>query len=121
MEECYDSILASLEATLRVKLTLENLFCHLEKNAGGFMTHEERVRVEELAGSHGTPKAVSDMISILRKKDENAFFKFCDILDKSGNEIWCKKLKTMAKEAVTPRCELGHRPYHAAIDILKVT
>ena len=92
-----------------VKLTLANLFCRLEKNAGGFMTHGERVQVEELAGSQGTQRAISVMISILRRKDANAFFKFCDILDKSGNEIWCEELKSLAKasEAVTSGCELS--------------
>ena len=85
--------LVRLESELRVNLSLDGILPLLEKTEdgrGGFMTRLERMSVE---AEREDPDRASKIIGILRKKDNRAFDRFCEILCESGNEVWGKKLR----------------------------
>ena len=85
--------LVKLESELRVNLSLDGILPLLEKTedgGGGFMNRVERMWVES---ERGDLDRVSRIIGILRKKDNRAFDRFCEILCESGNEVWGKKLR----------------------------
>ena len=86
----YDDRLVEAEADMRIKLSLEGLVPLLERPAGGFMTREERIMV---TSAPNDPERVSKIISILRMKTDEDFVKFCNILDKSGNQHWIASLR----------------------------
>ena len=86
----YDDRLVQNEASLRTGLSLVGLISLLEGPAGGFMSQEERISVDS---ERSDPEKVSKIVSILRKKTDKDYLKFCDILEKSGNEHWAKMLK----------------------------
>jgi hypothetical protein len=52
-------------------------------------------KIKHLAPSD--PDKVSKIISILRKKTDDDFVKFCNILDKSGNQHWIASLRGLCK------------------------
>ena len=97
MDQHLDGVLVAMEAALRVNLSIDGILPLLEREAGGFMVKEEKMRVTSV-DREDTPERVSRMISILRKKGNNEFYRFLDILDNSGNEVWANKLR----ERVTP-------------------
>ena len=90
MCKLYDDRLVEAEADMRIKLSLEGLIPLLERPAGGFMTQEERIAVTSASTD---PEKVSKIISILRMKTDEDFVKFCNILDKSGNQHWTVSLR----------------------------
>ena len=88
--------LVKLESELRVNLSLDGILPLLEKTQdgrGGFMTRVERMSVEAEGGDLAR---ASKIIGLLRKKDNRAFDRFCEILCESGNEDWGKKLRDAA-------------------------
>ena len=91
----HDARLVEAEAEMRTKLSLEGLIPLLERPAGGFMTQEERVLVTSASTD---PEKVSKIISIIRKKTNEDFVRFCSILDKSGNEHWATCLRHVDSE-----------------------
>ena len=90
LSKIYDDRLAKYEGEMRTGISLHGLVPLLETPAGGFMTDEERIVI---TGKENDPERVSKIISILRKKTDQAYFKFCDILEKSGNEHWANQLR----------------------------
>ena len=91
--------LVELESVLRVNLSLAGIVSLLEKTQDGrrgFMTREERMSVET---EKGDPDRVSKIIETLRKKDNDAFDRFCAILKQSGNEVWEKTIREYAERA----------------------
>ena len=95
--------LVKLESELRVNLSLDGVLPLLEKTEdgrGGFMTRVERMSVE---AERGDLDRVSKIIGILRKKDNRAFDRFCEILCESGNEVWGKKLRDAVNAAAKSR------------------
>ena len=70
---------------MRTGISLHGLVPLLEVPAGGFMTQEERILV---TSKENDPEKVSTIVSILRKKTDEDYCKFCDILENSGNEHW---------------------------------
>ena len=99
--------LVELESELRVNLSLVGIIPLLEKTQdgrGGFMTRVERMSVE---AEKGDPDRVSKIIEILRKKDNNAFDRFCDILKQSGNEVWEKTIRKYAERVAAQGSEIN--------------
>ena len=97
--------LVVLESELRVNLSLDGILSLLEKTEdgrGGFMTRGERMSVE---AEKGDPDRVSKIIGILRKKDNRAFDRFCEILCESGNEVWGEKLRDALSVATKSRVD----------------
>ena len=95
--------LVMLEKELRVNLSLDGILPLLEKTEdgrGGFMTRVERMSVE---AERGDPDRVSKIIGILRKKDNRAFDRFCEMLCESGNEVWGKRLRDALNAATKSR------------------
>ena len=90
LSEIHTDHLVQIEAEMRTKLSLEGLLPLLERPAGGFMTPEERIAV---TSESSDPDKVSKIISILRKKTDGDYVKFCNILDKSGNQHWTASLR----------------------------
>ena len=88
--EIHINHLVQFEAEMRTKLSLEGLIPLLERPAGGFMTPDERIAVTNTSTD---PEKVSKIISILRKKTDGDYVKFCNILDKSGNQHWTASLR----------------------------
>ena len=100
MEQDRQDVLVKFESELRVNLSLNGVLPLLEKTQdgrGGFMTREERMSVE---AKKGDPKRVSKIIEILRKKDNDSFDRFCEILKESGNVVWGKRLREQTKRTV---------------------
>ena len=94
MEQDHQDALVKFESELRVNLSLNGILPLLEKTQGrrgGFMTREERMSVD---AEKGDPDRVSKIIEILRKKDNDSFDRFCEILKISGNEIWGNRLRS---------------------------
>ena len=97
--------LVESEKDLRVNLSLVSIVPLLEKTQdgrGGFMTREERMSVE---AEKGDPDRVSKIIEILRKKDNDAFVRFCAILKQSGNEVWENTIREYAERAAVRKSE----------------
>ena len=87
--------LVKLESELRVNLSLVGILPLLERTQdgdGGFMTREEKMSVEAISEGN-VAERVSKIIDILRKKNNDAFDRFCEILKQSGNEVWEDKLR----------------------------
>ena len=82
-----------LEFRLVDDIVLNEVIPRLETDAGGFMTKEERQSVVEAQEREGKSAAVSKIISVLKKKDREAIYKFCDILVQSGNDKLGEALK----------------------------
>ena len=79
---------------MRTGISLHGLVPLLEVPAGGFMTREERILV---TSKESDPEKVSTIISVLRKKTDKDYFKFCNILENSGNEHWAAVLRQGVK------------------------
>ena len=109
LSKVYDDRLAEYEAKMRTRISSVGLVPLLEVPAGGFMTQEERIIV---TSKENDPEKVSTIISILRKKTDKDYFKFCDILEKSGNEHWANHLRVIESpssdiEIITPEAMLS--------------
>ena len=87
--------LLRLEQELRANLNLDDLLCRLEVPAGGFMTHAERLSVEEFKGQMDQ---VSKIVKILRRKSNKEFDTFLRILKDSGNELWASMIEESAQQ-----------------------
>jgi hypothetical protein len=98
MDTYCDSALSALEAEFQVNLNMEVMFPHLETDAGGFLTHWERISLEDTYKNRGLQKAFSELINELRRKGTDAFNKFCSILVKTGQEVWSGRLYDKAEE-----------------------
>ena len=101
MDANREGALVELESVLRVKLSLVGIIPLLEKTQdgrGGFMTLEEKMLVVAIPQEYG-PQRVSKIIEILRRKDNNAFDRFCAILKRSGNEVWEKTIREYVERA----------------------
>ena len=99
--------LVESESELRMNLSLVGVVPLLEKTQdgrGGFMTREERMSVEAIPQEDG-PGRVSKIIETLRKKDNDAFDRFCAILKQSGNEVWEKTIREYAERAAVGSAE----------------
>ena len=92
MDRRFDGALAAIEAELRVNLSVDGILPLLEREAGGFMVKEEKMHVTSV-NRENTPEMVTRIVNILRKKGDNEFDIFLDILDKSGNNVWANKLR----------------------------
>ena len=92
MDRRFDGALAAMEAELRVNLSVDGVLPLLKREAGGFMVKEEKMHVMSV-NRENTPEIVTRIINILRKKGDNEFDIFLDILDKSGNDVWANKLR----------------------------
>ena len=90
MDSRYDGALVALESEMRLNLSVERMIPFLEQKAGGFMIKAEKMQVTSV-NRENTPEMVSRIVSILRKKGNEQFFIFLNILDKSGNEVWANK------------------------------
>ena len=87
--------LVKLESELRVNLSLVGILPLLERTQdgnGGFMTREEKMSVVAIPEGN-VAERVSKIIDILRKKNDDGFDRFCEILKQSGNEVWEDKLR----------------------------
>ena len=92
MDSEYDGALVALESEMRLNLSVEGMLPLLERDAGGFMIRAEKMQVTSV-NRENTPELVSRIVSILRKKGNEQFFIFLNILDNSGNEVWANKPK----------------------------
>ena len=107
MDPNHQDALAKLESDLRVNLSLVGVVPLLEKTEdgrGGFMTREERMAVEAIP-QEDDPRRVSKIIDTLRKKDNDAFDRFCKILRQSGNKVWEKRIREYEERAAVRRSE----------------
>ena len=86
--------LVSLESDLKVNLSLAGLLSRLERPAGGFMTEDERMSVDE---EQGDSKKIVKIINILKKKGNAEFGIFLNMLRKSGNEVWASTIEKSAR------------------------
>ena len=105
MCKLYDDRLVEAEAEMRTKLSLKGLIPLLERPAGGFMTQEERIAV---TSAPTDPEKVSKIISILRKKTDEDFVRFCTVLEESGNEYQATCLRGTDQLSV-PESEFRQR------------
>ena len=87
--------LVSLESKLKVNLSLAGLLSQLERPAGGFMTEDERMSVDE---EQGDSKKIVKIINILKKKGNAEFDIFLNMLIESGNEVWASAIEQKARE-----------------------
>ena len=87
--------LLRLEQDLRANLNLDDLLCRLEVPASGFMTHAERLSVEEVMRRRDQ---VSKIVEILRRKSNEEFDTFLRILRESGNELWASRIEESAQQ-----------------------
>jgi hypothetical protein len=90
LESHIDDALAQALPNLRCGLSLDGLLPRLEKPAGGFMTKDERMKVEAI---QNLPDCVSEIVGILRTKTNEDFHHFLSILKESGNEHWSTNLR----------------------------
>ena len=90
LSKVYNDRLVEAENEIRVRLSLEGLIPLLGRPAGGFMTPWERIAV---TSAPSDPEKVSKIISILRKKTDKDFVKFCNVLEESGNQHWSACLR----------------------------
>jgi hypothetical protein len=90
LESHIDDALAQALPNLRCGLSLDGLLPRLEKPAGGFMTKDERMKVEAI---QNLPDCVSEIVGILRKKTNEDFYRFLSVLEESGNEGWSSDLR----------------------------
>ena len=103
MDKNLDGALAAMEAELRMKLSIDGILPLLECEAGGFMVKEEKMHVMSV-NRENTPEMVTRIINILRKKGNDEFYRFLDILYKSGNNVWANKLRKRVTSNV-PACQ----------------
>jgi hypothetical protein len=92
-QQYWQEALAKCEASLRVTVNVSSLLPKLERAAGGFMTQEERLSVED---THNSAVQISTIINILRKKEEKDFLSFIKILELTGNESSVEELRKCA-------------------------
>ena len=75
------------------------------------MTQEERIAV---TSAPSDPDKVSKIISILRKKADKDFVKFCAILEMSGNKHWATCLRGTDQLSV-PKSEFRQKETYCRI------
>ena len=94
MAEWNQAALVALQGTLKMNVKMIQLSDILEKPAGGFMDRAEALRVNAKAGD---ADQMGQVIDILRGKEDEAFYKFCELLLRSNYEVWARELKSTAE------------------------
>ena len=94
MAEWNQAALVALQGYLKMNVKMIQLSDILEKPAGGFMDRAEVLRVKAKAGD---AEQMGQVIDILRGKEDEAFYKFCDLLQCSNYGVWARELKSAAE------------------------
>ena len=68
---------------------MDIILTSLREDAGGFLTERE---YQDVNGQQTNPQKVEKMLTHLKGKENAAFFRFCDILQKNGYAV-VKQLK----------------------------
>ena len=86
-----------LQGTLKVNVKMIQLIEILEKSAGGFIQAE----VLRVKAKTGDAEQMGQVIDILRGKEDEAFYRFCDLLQCSNYGVWACELKSTAERFKT--------------------
>ena len=98
MAEWNQAALVALQGTLKMNVKMIQLSDILEKPAGGFMDRAEALRVKAKAGD---ADQMGQVIDILRGKGDEAFYNFCDLLQRSNYKVWARELESTAERFKT--------------------
>jgi serine/threonine protein kinase len=109
----YDTTLTKVLPTMRTKISLDDLLPRLEEPAGGFMTEAEK---NEVQAERVKQTMVDKIIEILKRKDTNAFYKFMEILNLSGNSMWASVLQDSIEQPLAGKSSTDsvHTPSYYA-------
>ena len=61
----------------------------------------DRAEVLRVNAKTGDMEQMGELINILLGKEDMAFYTFCDMLQRSNNEVWARELKSTAKRLKT--------------------
>ena len=98
MAEWNQAALVALQGTLKMNVKMIQLNDILEKPAGGFMDRAEALRVKAKTGD---AEQMGQVIDILLGKEDEAFYKFCDLLQRSNYKVWAHELESTAERFKT--------------------
>ena len=98
MAEWHQAALVALQRDLKLNVKMFQLSDMLERPAGGFMDNAEALSVKAKTGDM---EQMGELISILLGKEDEAFYTFCDLLQRSNYEVWASKLKSIAERLKT--------------------
>ena len=62
------------------------------------MDRAEALRVKAKTGD---AEQIGEVIDILRGKEDEAFYKFCDLLQRSNYSVWARELESTAERLKT--------------------
>ena len=98
MAEWNQEALVAMQEKLKVNVKMIQLNDILQKPAGGFMDRAEALRVRAKTGD---AEQMGQVIDILLGKEDEAFYKFCDLLQRSNYKVWARELKSTAERFKT--------------------
>ena len=98
MAKWNQAALVALQGTLKFNVKMMRLNELLDKPAGGFMDRAEALRVRAKTGD---AEQMGQLINILLGKEDEAFYKFCDLLQRSNYKVWARELELTAERFKT--------------------
>ncbi len=98
MTEWHQAALVALQGRLKLNVKMIRLSDMLERPAGGFMDRAEALSVKAKAGDM---EQMGELINILLRKEDIAFYTFCDLLERRNYEVWARELKSTAERLET--------------------
>ena len=99
MDAPYKSAIISLRPKLQVNLIVDHFLALLHQDCEGFLNDFEE---DDVKSASGKVKKVTVLLDILVKKDNEAFHKFCRVLERSNNRVWADKLRAEASSSESP-------------------
>ena len=99
MDAPYKSAILALRPKLQVNLIVDHFLALLHQDCEGFLNDFEE---DDVKSTRGKVKKVTVLLDILVKKDNEAFHKFCRVLERSNNRVWSDKLRTEASSSESP-------------------
>ena len=93
MDAQYRKAIFALRPKLQINLIVDHFLALLHQDCEGFLNDYEE---EDIKCAHGKVKKVDVLLDILVKKNNDAFHKFCRILEQSNNRVWADKLRQEA-------------------------
>ena len=99
MDAPYKSAILSLRPKLQVNLIVDHFLALLHQDCEGFLNDFEE---DDVKSASGKVKKVTVLLDILVKKDNEAFHKFCRVLERSNNRVWADKLRAEASSSESP-------------------
>ena len=98
MAEWNQAALVALQGSLKINVKMIKLNDILEKPAGGFMNRAEALSVKAKTGD---AEQMGQVINILLGKEDEAFYKFCNLLQHSNYGVWARELESAAERFQT--------------------